>query len=54
LLPVGIDISSGPSRGQVIIDRRWEQKRSPNVRVVEAVSREAFIAMLHRAVTSFR
>jgi purine nucleosidase len=54
LLPVGIDISSGPSRGQVIIDRRWEQMRSPNVRVVEAVSREAFIAMLHRAVTSFR
>ncbi len=54
LLPVGIDVSSGPSRGQVIIDRRWEQMRSPNVRVVETVSREAFISMLHRAVASFR
>jgi len=52
-VPVEIDISWGPARGQTIVDRRNGTGRAPNVTVIDAVSREAFVAMLHRAVTAF-
>ncbi len=52
-LNVDIDISWGPSRGQAIVDRRNVRKRPPNVTVVDAISREAFVAGLHTAVRAF-
>jgi purine nucleosidase len=53
-VPVEIDISWGPSRGQTIVDRRQVTGRAPNVRVIDSVSRTGFIDMLHTAVAKFR
>jgi purine nucleosidase len=53
LIAVEVDISQGPSRGQTIVDRRGVTKRPPNVTVIDAVSREAFLAMLQLAVAAF-
>ena len=53
-LHVEVDIGWGRSRGQTIVDRRRDPDRAPNVTVIDAVSRAAFIAMLHRAVAAFR
>jgi purine nucleosidase len=50
---VEVDISHGPSRGQTIVDRRGVTKRAPNVTVIDAVSRAAFLAMLQRSVAAF-
>jgi purine nucleosidase len=52
-VPVEVDVSWGPSRGQTIVDRRGATGRAPNVTVIDAVSRAAFVAMLHSAVASF-
>ena len=50
---VEVDIGWGPSRGQTIVDRGGVTGRAPNVTVIDAVSRDAFVAMLQRALAAF-
>ena len=52
-LHVEVDIGWSRSRGQTIVDRRRDPDRAPNVTVIDAVSRDAFLAMLHSAVAAF-
>ena len=53
LRAVEVDITSGPGRGQTIVDWRGAGGRTPNVRIVESIAREQFVARLHAAVAAF-
>lgn len=47
---VTVDTSSGPSRGQTLIDHTHRSGRPRNTRVVTAANRQRFIELLHTSV----